>query len=227
MKATDDFIDAIERLLGSNVITAGREIRTFLITLTEGEETKDILRSVSRGYSINEDYRRVVIERGALPVSDEKKVAFCTALLFAIDTGRIDLSELMKKMYPDKDTVSAYSAFLCDVIRPYAESFVNLTIGEPVSDVEAPKTPAFDKMVSEATAAVNEIIAGASAEKTSEEAASAIKFAGNGLLYALTFKDSFLAEVAYKGLIATLRLYGVKSEAETLLNATLRLYGVL
>ena len=85
MKVVNSFLNAMERLLDSNVITAGREIRSFLITLTEDEETKDILRSVSSGYLINEDYKRVVIERGQLPTSDSKKVAFVTALLNLLD----------------------------------------------------------------------------------------------------------------------------------------------
>ena len=227
MKVVNSFLNAIERLLDSNVITAGREIRSFLITLTEDEETKDILRSVSSGYLINEDYKRVVIERGQLPTSDSKKVAFVTALLFAIDTGRLDLSDLLKKLFPQLDTADGYSEFTKTFLRPYAESFVNLAIGEPIPDIKEPKTPILDKMESDVTAAVNEIIANVASSYQSEEIKANVKFAGNGLIYALTFKDSFLTEIAYNGLMVTLRLYGVKTEAENLLTSTLRLYGVI
>ncbi len=227
MKVVNNFVNSIKRLLDSNVITAGREIRSFLITLTEDEETKDILRAVSSGYSINEDYKRVIIERGPLPNSDAKKVAFVTALLFAIDTGRLDLSDLLKKLFPQLDTADGYSEFIKTFLRPYAESFVNLSIGEPIPDIKEPKTPILDKMESDVTAAVNEIIAKVSSEYQAEEIKSAVKFAGNGLIYALTFKDSFLTEIAYNGLMVTLRLYGVKTEAENLLTSTLRLYGVI
>ncbi len=66
----DKFVDAIETLLDSTMIIAGREIRSFLITMTENEETKAAIRSCSSGYIINDDYKRVVLEHGALPSSD-------------------------------------------------------------------------------------------------------------------------------------------------------------
>lgn len=227
MKVVNNFLNSIERLLDSNAITAGREIRSFLMSLAEDEETKEILRSVSSGYLINEDYKRVVTEHGSLPSSDAKKVAFVTALLFAIDTGRLDLSDLLKKLFPQLDTVDGYAEFMKTFLCPYAESFVNLAIGEPIPDVKEPKTPVLDKMESDVTAAVNEIIAKVTSKCQSEEIKSAVKFACNGLIYTLTFKDSFLTKIAYNGLISTLRLYGIKTEAENLVTSSLRLYGVI
>jgi len=223
----DKFVDAIEKLLDSTMIIAGREIRLFLITMTEDEETKEAIRSCSGGYIINDDYKRVVLEHGALPSSDEKKVAFITALLFAVDTKKIDLTDLIKTLYPESDPNDGYSKFLSDFIQPYAESFVNILIGEPVPDVTVTPKPVFDKMNADVTSAVNELVRVVRNAPFSEEIKAEIKFAGNGLLYAITFNDSFLTEVAYRGLINALRLYNIKSEAEKYITSTLKLYGVI
>lgn len=223
----DKFVDAVERLFESNLITAGREIRMFLISLTESEDAKDVIRSCSGGYLINEDYKRVVTEHGPLPASDEKKVAFITALLFAVDTGKLDLTELMRLLYPNSDSSTGYSKFLRDFIEPYAESFVNLIIGEPIPDVQETPTPTYDKMNSDVMAATNEIIAKISSSHYPDDVKENIKFAANGLMYALTFKDSFLTKIAYRGLTSTLRMYGIRLDAENYLTSTLRLYGVL
>lgn len=227
MQTVDNFVDAMERLLNSNVITAGKEIRSFLIGITEDEGLKDVVRSCSNGYLINEDFKRVVVEHGPLPESDEKKVAFITALLFAIDTGKVDLSELVKMLFPTKSTSAGYDAFLSLILKPYAESFVNILVGEPVSDVTESQTPIYDKMNADVTAAARELIADVCSSNASEETKKAVKFAGNGLIYALTFNDAFLTEIAYAGLINALRLYNLKPDAESYLTSTLKLYGVL
>ncbi len=228
MQTVNKFLDGVEKLLRSNVINAGREIRSFLITLTEDEGSKEVIRSCSIGYHLNEDYRRVVIEGGTLPVSDERKVAFVTSLLFAIDTKKIETSSLLKSLYPTLDVTEGYAQFLENFVKPYAESFVNLTIGEPIVEDTAPNTPVLDKMNDDVTAGVNELLSRMENSHYPEEAKSAVKFFSNGLVYTLSYKDALLTKITYFGLINTMRRYNVKlTEQEEYLTSVLRLYGVL
>lgn len=224
MKAIDIFADGIEKLLSSNFLTAGREIRAFLELLADDEELKAALASSSDGFRFEEELNRAFGEKNGLPKRNDRTVALITALLYAIDTGRIPLADFLSATYPDRDGAAAYSQFLTDCIMPYAECFVKLLIGEPEEEIRIPQNKIFDKLREDVAAIAERLCADALRQN---ENAQKIVDASDGLLYALTFNDALLARYAYDGLNNALRLYGIRSDFEKDLGNLLRLYGII
>lgn len=227
MNATDSFVNGIEKLLQSNLLTAGREIRSFLILLAEDNILKETVRAVGEDFRFADEYRRIVIEKNGLPKQHDKVVAFVTALLFAVDTREIALADLVANLYPDCDQSTGYGKFITDYLMPYAENFVRLLIGEPVEEVRTPKATVYDKMNEDVTAIVKEITEVLNGSKIPADVIKEAQFAANGLIYALSFNDALLTRNAYLGFHNTLKLYGIYTGHEDDLARTLRLYGVL
>lgn len=223
MKALDIFVNGIGGLLESNLLSSGREIRQFLMTVTEDNTLKDILKSACAGFETEKEFSRV-LESGKLPLKDDKLVAFVTSVLFMTDTGELPLTDLISVLYPDGNE---YESFLENMIKPYAESFVNLIVGESDNAVKEPEHVYSDK-INEDVSDLAKVIK-VSIQKTSlpQDAVENVFSALDGLCYALSFNDLLLTRNAYSGFINTLRLYGIDTDCEKNLNRLLKLYGVL
>lgn len=226
MNATDKLIDGIGKLLQSNLLTAGRDIRAFLIALTENPELKEAVRTASDGFRFEEEFVRVFRDRQGLPRRNDRVVALMTALFYAIDTGELALADLLSLLYKDS-AADGYAAFLTEYVKPYAESFVRLLIGEPMEEVKVPKTTIYDKMNEDVAAIVSEMCDFLSGSDIPPDVAEDAVNAAKGLSYALPFNDALLTRNAYRGLDNTLRLYGIYTGREEALFRTLKLYGVL
>lgn len=227
MSATDKFIDGIERLLNSNVITAGKDIRAFLIELSGDDKLREVVVSSKEGFRYDDEFRRVFVDRNPLPNQDGKIVALITGLLFAIDVGKVSLGDLLFRLYPDCDGTKAYTRFMTDFIQPFAESFVKLLVGEPLEDVKAPVTSVYDKMNDDVKAMVNALIKSVSELDLEKETVDNISDLASGLIYVLSYNDALLTRNAYYGLRNTLRLHDLEMPEENELRATLKMYGVL
>ena len=227
MSSTDKFIDGIERLLNSNVITAGKDIRAFLIELSNDQKLRSVLTSAGDGFHYNEEFRRVFEEKNPLPSQDNKVVALIAGLLFSIDVGKTSLGNLLFRLYPNHDGASGYSKFLIDFIQPFAESFVKLLVGEPLEDVRVAKVSVYDKMNVDVKAIIIELIAAVRASGIDDENVDEIVDLANGLVYVLSFNDALLTRNAYYGLYNTIRYYGIDIPQASELQAILKLYGVL
>ena len=227
MNSTTILSEGLERLLKSNLLTSGREIRSYLISLAEDKELSEILKTACNDFSFDEELNRAFIEGQGLPKHDGRAVAFFTRLLFLIDIGQIPLADLLSGIYPDKQGSEAYSSFLSDYVLPYGESFAKLLLGEPIEDVPEPQKPIYDKMNEDVCAMVDRMAEEVTASPLPSEVIKDILDAINGLKYALSFSDALLTKIAYRGLINTLRLYGTNVEKTEALESALKLYGVL
>ena len=227
MSATDKFIDGIERLLNSNVITAGKDIRAFLIESSDDDKLREVVRTSKEGFRFEEEFRRVFAEGNPLPTQDGKIVALITGVMYSIDIGKLSLGNLLFRLYPDCDGTTGYANFLSDFIKPFAESFVKLLVGEPLEDVKAPKTTVYDKMNEDVTAVVKDLISAVGVLSLDKEIIDDIIDMASGLIYVLSYNDALLTRNSYYGLSNTLRLYDLEIPQESELKATLKLYGVL
>ena len=227
MDSVNKFVDGIERLLKSNVITAGKDVRAFLIELSEDDKLRDVVKSSSEGFRYPEEFKRVFIERNPLPTQDSKKVALITGLMYSIDLGKVSLGNMLYTLYPDCDGAKGYSRFMTDFIQPYAESFVKLLVGEPLDDVRTPKTAVYDKMNDDIVAVIDEIIAFVSTLDLEVGITNDVTELASGLKYTLTYNDALLTRNAYLGLQNTVKCYGIGIPKIEELRAILTLYGVL
>ena len=227
MSATDKFVDGIERLFNSNVITAGKDIRSFLIELSDDEKLRDVVRTSKEGFRFEEEFRRVFAEGNPLPSQDSKIVALITGLMYSIDIGKLSLGNLLFRLYPDCDGTTGYARFLSDFIKPFAESFVKLLVGEPLEDVKVPVNTVYDKMNDDVAAIIQDLISAVSALSLDKEIIDDIIDMASGLIYVLSYNDALLTKNSYFGLVNTLRLYDLEIPQESELKATLKLYGVL
>lgn len=223
MKALDIFVNGIGRLLKSNLLSSGKEIRQFLMTVTEDETLKDILKSACADFETEKEFSRV-LESGRLPLKDEKLVAFVTSVLFMTDTGDLPLTDLLSILYPDGNE---YEHFLDNMIKPYAESFVNLIVGEPCDVFKEPEHMYSDKLNEDVSELAKQIKLSVKKSSLPQNAAENVISALEGLCYALPFNDLLLTRNAYSGFINTLRLYGINTDYENDLSRLLKLYGVL
>ncbi len=227
MQSYDKFSKKINAILNSNLLSSGNVIRNFLIFLANDETCREILHAANETVNLKAEYDKVFNEKLGLPKSPQKIVAVITGTLYFLDTAQVTVTSLLNALYKDKTKEAAYSLFLNDIIRPYADSFLKLIKGEPMEEFSVPKQSIFDKMSEDVKSVVREMKESLPKLKISQNGAAVIGETLDGLIYSLQYGDPVLTRYSFGGFLNALQLFGIKAGFEDDLTKILKLYGVL
>ena len=124
-RALQAFNEAAEDVLNATYIIVSGKISKMLQTIAQGRPLYEYLQALTQGYNFVEDFRarrfRDENDRPYIDVPQESdallRFAFC--LLYAADTGKLSLENLLHTFYHSADANRELQAFCAELIAPF------------------------------------------------------------------------------------------------------------
>ncbi len=140
-KSLTAFNEACDDMCTSRYIIAGAKISTVLRTIAGSRPLYEFFAHAVNGFDFIEYFTSIKFRDLSgnlyleIPSNPQLKVAFTFCLLYALDTGRVELKDLLHNFYTDVDTNAEYSRFCYDIIAPF-RSAVNDFMDEKITLVD-------------------------------------------------------------------------------------------
>lgn len=219
--------NAIIEMMQTQVILADKGVKNVLKALSASEDYCRTIKECVKGFDFDREFCRYFEEEHSIPNNSHVLIALITGILYKIDSGKINILDLLKTAYPDMDTTKSYTLFLKDYIIPFVDAINLAAFGHPYDDVKLPKAGTYDKMKEEISWAVNRIIKERLSDNESDMNDELFTML-NGLSHSINFCDNQIIKVAYIGLKNTLIRYSINLGEELLnIKNILSIYGVM
>lgn len=127
-KSLKDFNAAVEGAVNAGYIIASGKIAKLMQSIASSRVLCDYLARLTQGYTFVETFRSRQFrdEHGRLyidvPTESAEQMRFAVCLLFALDTGKLRLENLLHNFYADVDPNTEYRMFCESVIEPFAKN---------------------------------------------------------------------------------------------------------
>ena len=233
------FNECINAFFNSRLIIVDRTIADFLSTVVSTPELMQIVTECVRTTNFDRELNNAMERdnlgmRFRLPHNKRHVIALVTGLLTEFDRKNMSIVDFVTKFYPADASHTSYMSFCEEVLRPYADAFRALLIGEdpdeskatvadersarPLNDKAKEDADYWLRTLIDAVIAMNDI-----PEDYRREAVTMIK----GLLYALDLGNPILIKLVWIGLKNTLGLYNLCMRELKEIETILLNYGVI
>lgn len=135
-KSLAAFNAAAADLMNATYIIVSRKISKLLQSVAQSRPLYEFLAGETKGYNFVEDFRSRQFrdENGrpyiAVPKEPDKQLKFAFCLLFAIDTGKLNIENLLHTFYYNSDANTELRSFCAEIVRPFAEN-LNMVMTSP------------------------------------------------------------------------------------------------
>ena len=129
------FNDAINAFYSSRLIIVDKAISDFLKTIVSDDSFMSIIADATKTFDYRQEYQNAIVtdENGIsfrLPTNKRHLVSLVVGLLLEFDKKDLSIIEFVRKFYPAELSHDSYIAFCDCVIKPFADAFRSLYIGE-------------------------------------------------------------------------------------------------
>ena len=134
---------AADMMTASYIIVMGK-LSKLLQTVAGSRPLYDFMAETTQGYNFVEEFRgrqfrdeysRPYID---MPEDPDEQIKFAFCMLFAIDTGKLNLENLLHTFYTDTDANAELDRFCNEVLRPFVEN-LNAVFIAPPQEEEQPE----------------------------------------------------------------------------------------
>lgn len=152
IKSLAVFNAAIDELLNATYIIVSGKISRVLQAVAQSRPLYEYFYDITHGYNFVDDLntRKFRDENGKpyldVPKEPRELTRFAFCLLFAVDTGRMNVRDLLHTFYNSPDADTELKAFCAEVIVPF-KTYVNREIvgGRSAEDRRMPETTLFER----------------------------------------------------------------------------------
>ena len=149
-KSLDAFNAAVDELLNATYIIVSGKISRLLQSIAQSRPLYEYFCDVTNGYNFIDDLsaRKFRDENGKpyldVPKEPDELTRFAFCLLFAVDTGRMNVRDLLHTFYNSPDADTELRAFCTEVIVPF-KTYVNRALvgGRTAEDRRMPDAALF------------------------------------------------------------------------------------
>ena len=136
------FNECINAFFNSRLIIVDRTIAEFLSTVVSTPELMQVVTECARTFNFKRELSNAVESdnlgtRFMLPHNKRHVVALVTGLLNEFDRKNMSIVDFVTGFYPADASHTSYMSFCENVLRPYAEAFRSLLIGEDPDENKA------------------------------------------------------------------------------------------
>ena len=233
------FNECINAFFNSRLIIVDRTIAEFLSTVVSTPELMQVVTECARTFNFKRELSNAVESdnlgtRFMLPHNKRHVVALVTGLLNEFDRKNMSIVDFVTGFYPADASHTSYMSFCENVLRPYAEAFRSLLIGEDPDENKAAvadersASPINDKAKEDADYWLRVLIDNVIAlndvpDDYRREAVTMLK----GMLYALELSNPLLIKLIWIGLKNTLGIYKLGMRELKEIETILLNYGVI
>ncbi len=127
-KSLADFNAAAGELLNSTYIIVSGKLSKLLQSIASSRPLYEFLAENTRGYNFVEEFRSRQFrdESGKayidVPTEPAEQMRFAFCLLFAIDTGKLNVENLLHTFYNNSDANTELRDFCADIVKPFVEN---------------------------------------------------------------------------------------------------------
>lgn len=157
IKSLNSFNTAVSDLMNATYIIVSGKISKLLQSIAQSRPLYEYMQQETAGYNFVDEFRSHQFrdEHGSpyidVPQEDAEIIKFAFCLLFAIDTGKINIENLLHTFFYNSDANTELRRFCNEIIKPFAESVNSIfNITNPSSPAPDPIMPPLniaDKMV--------------------------------------------------------------------------------
>lgn len=152
IKSLTAFNAAIDELLNATYIIVSGKISRLLQSIAQSRPLYEYFCDITHGYNFVDDLntRKFRDENGKpyldVPKESKELTRFAFCLLFAVDTGRMNIRDLLHTFYNSPDADTELKAFCAEVIVPF-KTYVNREIvgGRTAEDRRMPDAALFER----------------------------------------------------------------------------------
>lgn len=140
-KSLAAFNAAVADLLNAGYIIVSGRISKLLQSIASSRPLCDYLSRETAGYNFVEEFRgrQFRDENGVpyidVPQDDAEKMRFAFCLLYAVDTGKLNIENLLHMFYKDPDPNTELHKFCDEIVRPFAD-YINRAFGAPAENAQ-------------------------------------------------------------------------------------------
>ncbi len=129
------FNDATNAFYSSRLIIVDKVISDFLKTLVSDESYMYVIADATKTSDYRQEYQNAIVNDGngisfRLPMNKRHVVSLVVGLLLEFDKKDLSIIEFVRKFYPAEASHDSYLAFCEYVIKPFADAFKSLYLGE-------------------------------------------------------------------------------------------------
>jgi hypothetical protein len=126
----DEFLVAINNLLGSKYILVDRRISDVLLSIADTKAVYNLIAECMINFDFRSEWKKATQGISLkFPESDEKKISFIFCLLSNIDDGTLDITKILEKYFSYNPEISPYELFCKEVVVEFRDLIVqNLSL---------------------------------------------------------------------------------------------------
>ncbi|HOO22172.1 MAG TPA: hypothetical protein PKY53_00620 [Clostridia bacterium] len=218
--------NAVLDMMNTQIILADKSVKKVLVAISKCEDYCRTIKECASGFDFEKEFTRCFSPKTEPPKSPRALIALIAAVLFKIDSGKLNFLDFLKATYPDIETTESYPKFISEYIIPFVDALNMLTFGQPYEEVSAPQMGSYDKLKEEITWAVNRLIREqlSVGDDVSDEVLTML----NGLAYSISTRDNMIIKIAYIGLENTLYRHRINlGDNLADIKSILTVYGVI
>ena len=150
-KSLRAFNAAAADVVNSSYIIVAGKISRLLQSIASSRPLYEFMAEKTRGYNFVEEFRaRQFSDENGRPYIDmpqeaDEALRFAFCLLFAIDTGKLNLENLLHTFYTDSDANTEFNRFCTEIIAPFVAN-LNAAFGVTVPPESAPAPESAPRM---------------------------------------------------------------------------------
>lgn len=217
---------AVYSMMQTQMIFAEPEIKKVLLALSSGEEYRRVLKECASNFDFEKEYEKYIIIKKSLPKNNFVLIALIAGILYAIDSQKVNILDVLKSLYPNTDTTISYPQFTEEWLVPFVDAINNLSYGQPYEDFSENAPQSNEQLEKDIETVVNNIIRYIKISKTDQN--DMLIMMCNSLVYSLKTCNNIITKSVFYGLINSLQLYKISCAEEIAeIETILKIYGVL
>lgn len=233
----EEFYRICDVLTDSHYIQSIKQIRDVMVTISRSPGIMRVIKSCLRGYDFLYEFKNLLVPVSSnrynlqMPASRESFVAFAFTLLYKIDETEIDLAAFLYDYYYDDDygVNKSYREFCADIFPKFKRCIYSLLSGtaDPVTKTVERRLINTDKSM-EAVGVIEEAISYITSESAFMlDEKEEMLLVSQGLIDALSSRDSMAIRAMYIGYKNTLGVYPTCSKYVSAVYGYLKKYGII
>ena len=143
-KSLERFNAAASELINATYIIVSGKLSKLLQSVAGSRPLYEFLMSATEGYNFIGEFRAAQLRDPAgrayiaVPTDPYEQIKFAFCMLFAIDTGKLNIEKLLHTYFYDADANTELRAFFRKIVKPFVENINAVFENAPTASVSIP-----------------------------------------------------------------------------------------